>query len=73
MPAGMTLHEAALAMTPPIPRRELARRLKGVKPVGEVWGRTGRRPRLYPVGAIFQAHAAWMAERTASATVVGGT
>ena len=58
----MTLREGAAAMTPPMPRRELARRLKEVDPVGHVAGRLGRRPALYPVVTIMQAHAAWVKE-----------
>jgi hypothetical protein len=67
---GMTVEEAAQAMVPPIPRRELARRLKDVPPIGAVWGRKGRRPKTYPVDAIFKAHAAWVHDRTAD---VGST
>lgn len=65
MAGGLTITEGAAAMTPPMPRRELARRLKGVTPLGETWGRKGRRSAIYPVGAILQAHAAWLRERTA--------
>lgn len=62
MAAGLTITEGAAAMTPPMPRRELARRLKGVAPVGRSWGRRGRRPATYPVGAILRAHAEWLSE-----------
>jgi hypothetical protein len=71
----MTLREGAAAMTPPMPRRELARRLAGVDPVGTVAGRLGRRPKLYPVTAIMQAHAAWVKEqanRARTATAPAG-
>lgn len=63
MPQGMTVTEGAAAMSPPMPRRELARRLRGVEPVGTVWARKGRRPALYPVGEIFKAHRQWLAEQ----------
>lgn len=59
----MTLGDAAEAMTPPIPRRELARRLKGVAPAGAQYGRRGRRAALYPVDAIMRAHAEWVREK----------
>lgn len=62
---GMTLTEAARVMDPPIPRRELQRRLKHVEPLGKRWGYPGRRPALYPVAAILLAHADWVRERTA--------
>lgn len=61
---AMTLADAARAMTPPIPRRELARRLAGVPPVGTVYGRRGRRAKTFPVAEIFKAHAGWLRERT---------
>lgn len=50
-------------MSPPIPRRELARRLKSVPPVAAQYGRRGRRAALFPVAEIMRAHAAWMRER----------
>jgi hypothetical protein len=59
----MTVSEAAEAMRPPIPRRELARRLKSVAAVGAQYGRRGRRAALYPVGAIMKAHAEWVREQ----------
>lgn len=60
----MTLADAAAAMSPPIPRRELARRLEGVATVGTQYGRRrGRRPKLYPIEAIMRAHAAWVREQ----------
>jgi hypothetical protein len=62
--AGMTVTEAAAAMSPPIPRRELARRLKDVAPVGTQYGRKGRRAVLYPVDEILQAHARWVRDRS---------
>jgi hypothetical protein len=66
MPVGsMTISEAAQAMTPPMPRRELARRLRHVKPTGTAYGRAGRRPAEYPIDAILRAHAAWVRERNA--------
>jgi hypothetical protein len=60
---GMTLTEAARVMDPPIPRRELQRRLAGVQPVGKRYGYRGRTPALYPIAAIFKAHADWVRER----------
>lgn len=59
----MTLTEAAAALDPPIPRRELARRLRGVATVGSLYGRRGRRAALYPVDAIMRAHAEWVLSR----------
>jgi hypothetical protein len=59
---AMTIDDAAQAMTPPMPRRELARRLKHVAPVGTVYGRRGRRPKAYPVAEILRAHADWLRE-----------
>jgi hypothetical protein len=47
-------------LDPPIPRRELARRLKDVAPCGSEFGRKGRRPKLYPVKEIMLAHADWV-------------
>jgi hypothetical protein len=61
--AGMTLSDAARVMDPPIPRRELARRLKDVASVGTEYGRRGRRAALFPVDAIMRAHAQWVRER----------
>lgn len=60
----MTLKDAAAAMSPPIPRRELARRLKGVAAVGTQYGNRGRRAALYPVDAIMRAHAEWVRSRS---------
>lgn len=62
--SGLTLADAAEAMRPPIPRRELARRLRDVAPAGTQYGRRGRRARLYPIDAIMLAHASWVRERT---------
>ena len=59
---AMTIDEAAQAMTPPMPRRELARRLKNVAPVATIYGRRGRRPKAYPVADILRAHADWLRE-----------
>lgn len=59
----MTLADAAQAMCPPIPRRELARRLKDVAPVAAQYGRRGRRAKLYPVAEIMRAHASWVSSR----------
>ncbi len=59
----MTLGDAAVAMRPPIPRRELARRMKDVPPSGAQYGRRGRRAALYPIDAIMEAHASWVRER----------
>jgi hypothetical protein len=47
-------------MSPPIPRRELARRLAAVPSVGTRWGLRGRRARTYPLTAIMTAHAEWV-------------
>lgn len=60
----MTLREASEAMDPPIPRRELARRLRDVPPVSRVYGRRGRRPAEFPLDAIMRAHAGWVRDRT---------
>jgi len=62
---GLTITEAAEAMRPPIPRRELARRLKNVAAVGAQYGRRGRRAALYPVEAVMLAHAEWVREQEA--------
>lgn len=59
----MTISDAAKAMHPPMPRRELARRLKDVAAVGTQYGRRGRRAELYPITAIMRAHAQWVRER----------
>lgn len=64
---GLTVTEAAAAMSPPIPRRELARRLRDVAPVGGTYGRRGRKARTYPVDAIMRAHAEWVRERSRAA------
>lgn len=61
----MTITDAAQAMRPPIPRRELARRLRDVATVGTEYGRRGRRAALYPVDAIMRAHAEWVRDRPA--------
>ena len=50
-------------MDPPMPRRELARRLAKVAPTGTAYGRRGRRAKTYPVAAILRAHADWVRER----------
>jgi hypothetical protein len=60
---SMPLREAAEAMTPPIPRRELARRLSNVPPVSRVYGRRGRRAAEYPIDEIMRAHAEWVRDR----------
>lgn len=62
----MTVSDAAAAMRPPIPRRELARRLKSVSAVGALYGRRGRRAATYPIEAIMRAHAEWVREREAA-------
>lgn len=67
---SMTVSEAAEAMVPPIPRRELARRLKGVPPVGTRYGALGRKPKLYPVAAIMLVHAEWVREKAGRLQVV---
>ena len=63
MPDGWTITEAAGQLHPPIPRRELARRLSAVHPVGALYGRRGRRPKVYPLRAIMEIHARWVRER----------
>ena len=65
--SGLTISDAAVAMRPPIPRRELARRLKDVAAVGTDYGRRGRRAALYPVDAIMRAHAQWVRDHTGGA------
>jgi hypothetical protein len=60
----MTVREAAAAMSPPIPRRELARRLRQVAPIGTQHGPRGRPASLYPVDEIFRAHAEWMRDQS---------
>lgn len=60
---ALTLAEAVQALHPPMPRRELARRLKEVSPCGSVYGRRGRRARTYPATEIMRAHAQWVRER----------
>lgn len=62
--SSMTISDAAGAMDPPMPRRELARRLKDVAPVGTQHGRRGARARLYPITEIMLAHAAWVRDRS---------
>lgn len=59
---GMTITDGAAAMHPPMPRRELARRLEGVAAIGRTYGAKGRRAAAYPVGEILKAHAAWLRE-----------
>lgn len=61
---GLTLTEAASVLDPPMPRRELARRLKSISSCGAVYGRRGRRARTYPVAEIMRAHAAWVRSRS---------
>lgn len=63
MTAALTVTEGAAAMRPPMPRRELARRLEGTPPVGTRYAARGRRGRTYPVAAIMEAHAAWVREK----------
>lgn len=58
--SALTVSDGAAAMSPPIPRRELARRLKHVAPVGSVYGRRGRPASTYPIAEIMRAHAAWV-------------
>jgi hypothetical protein len=60
---AMTLSDAAQALHPPMPRRELARRMESVAPAGAAYARRGRRARTYPVSELMRAHAAWVAER----------
>lgn len=63
MPDGWTITEAAGQLHPPIPRRELARRLSAVHPVGALYGRRGRRAKVYPLREILLVHARWVRER----------
>ena len=63
---GMTITDGAAAMVPPMPRRELARRLRGVAAIGQTYGAKGRRAAAYPVGEILKAHAAWLREKAPS-------
>lgn len=58
-----TVTEAAETLDPPMPRRELVRRLKHVAACGSAYGRRGRRAALYPIREIMLVHAAWMRER----------
>ena len=60
MPDGWTISEAAGCLDPPIPRRELARRLSVVHPVGTLYGRRGRRAKVYPIREILRVHAGWV-------------
>lgn len=60
---GLTLSDAAAVLQPPIPRRELARRMRDVADCGSAYGRRGRRAALYPVTALMRAHAEWVRER----------
>lgn len=60
---GWTLTEAVEHLDPPMPRRELARALRGITSSGMVYGRLGRRARAYPITEIMRAHARWVAER----------
>lgn len=66
---GWTITEAVGQLDPPIPRRELARRLKDVQPTGRVYGRKGRRAAAYPIAAVFLAHAEWVRERARTVDV----
>ena len=59
----MTITDGARAMQPPMPRRELARRLKDAAPTGTQYGRRGARAKLYSVADIMRAHAEWVRER----------
>jgi hypothetical protein len=61
--SALTLTEAAEVLDPPMPRRELARRLKQVPPAGSVYGKRGRRAALYPAREIMRVHAEWVRER----------
>lgn len=61
--SAMTISDAAAALSPPIPRRELARRVKDVAPVGTQHGGRGRRAALYPITELMRAHAAWVRDR----------
>jgi hypothetical protein len=56
----MSISAAAGALDPPMPRRELARRLRDVASCGTQYGPRGRRAALYPVDTIMRAHAAWV-------------
>jgi hypothetical protein len=61
--SAITLSDAAQALDPPMPRRELARRMKGVPPVGARYGPRGRRAALYPIAEVMRAHAGWVREK----------
>lgn len=73
MTAAMTLTEAAAVLSPPIPRRELARRMEGVAPTGTRYGHgPGRRPATFPVAEILRVHAAWVRENAGRLRDVDG-
>lgn len=64
--SSLTLTEAASVLDPPMPRRELARRMRHVASVGSVYGRKGRRAAVYPLTEIYRAHAAWVDAQVAT-------
>jgi hypothetical protein len=63
MAEGWTIAEAVHHLHPPIPRRDLARILKWVEPIGVRHGRLGRKAKVYPIPSIMRAHASWARER----------
>jgi hypothetical protein len=63
MSSALTISEAAAVLAPRIPRRELARRMQGVPPVGARYGGPGRRASTYPLTTMMQVHAAWVREK----------
>ncbi len=65
-PDGWTIDEAVAALDPPIPRRTLAEAMRGVEPLRRRWGGRGRRPAVYPVAALMQAHADWLDRQRAA-------
>jgi hypothetical protein len=48
---------------PTISRRDLARLLENVEPVGTRHGLLGRRPKVYPIDVILRLHADWARQR----------
>lgn len=60
---SLTVAQAVATLAPSIPRRELARRLKGIPPDGYYYGPRGRPAKTYLLTDIFRAHAEWVAHR----------
>jgi hypothetical protein len=63
---GWTIDEAVETLDPPIRRRTLVSLMRGVAPVGTVYGRRGRRPKLYPVAAFARVHGEYVRRRAAA-------